>query len=47
MGRWDRSSDNSNKGPLEFEDEHASSTISNEEVVDPLVVLELSREDVL
>lgn len=52
MGNWAMSSDNSYKGPLECEedkenevDEDASSTMSDDDV-DPLEILESSREDV-
>lgn len=50
MGSCDMSSDNSNKGPLlEFEEEEfvedASSTKSDEDVDEPLVALESSRDD--
>lgn len=52
MGSCAMSSDNSNKGPLfEFEEaeeefvEDASSTKSDEDVDEPLVALESSRDD--
>lgn len=54
MGSWAMSSDNSNKGPLECEDEKenefgedaSSASVSEDDDVDPsLEALESSRED--